>query len=144
MWSGSVAPRVRVEVHVMTKRLLILVVLAILIAAIVKKARSHRESEWHGLSESDARAKLDAKLPSRIPADKRSVISDKVITKMRDRGVISEAGEVTGEPSGVADTTADTTAEAAAATARGQLDDTAVEAIDLRDGASKASEHAQN
>lgn len=82
----------------MNKKLLI--VLALLIAAgaaCAKKMKSERASEWHGLTESEARSKLDAKLPSKIPADKRLMISDKVVAKMRDRGVISEdsAGDTT-------------------------------------------------
>ena len=71
------------------KKPLILVALAVLIAVAIKKAKSKRESEWHGLTESDIRSKLDSKLPGRIPDDKRSAIADKVVTKMRDRGVIS-------------------------------------------------------
>ena len=71
------------------KKPLMLVALAVLIAVAIKKAKSQRESEWHGLTESDVRSKLDSKLPGRIPDDKRSAIADKVVTKMRDRGVIS-------------------------------------------------------
>lgn len=73
----------------MKKRLLLMIVLIGAIAAIVKAKAGH-ESGWHGLSESEARAKLDAKLPSKIPADKRAEISDKVVTKMRDRGVLAD------------------------------------------------------
>ncbi len=70
------------------KRLILLVALIVLVAAFAKKGKAHRESEWHGLSESEVRAKLDAKLPGKVPAEKRSAISDKVVAKMRDRGVI--------------------------------------------------------
>ena len=75
----------------MTKtRLILLMLLIVVIAACAKKTKPHRESQWHGLTESEARSKLDAKLPGKIPAEKRSAISDKVVSKMRDRGVISE------------------------------------------------------
>ena len=85
------------------KRLILLVLLVVMIAACAKKAKSHRESEWHGLTESEARSKLDAKLPGKIPAEKRSAISDKVVATMRDRGVISEDPAVPDDASGVID-----------------------------------------
>lgn len=85
------------------KRLILLVLLVVVIAACAKKAKSHRQSEWHGLTESEARSKLDAKLPGKIPAEKRSAISDKVVAKMRDRGVISEDPAVPNDVSDVAD-----------------------------------------
>ena len=86
----------------MTKnRLIVLVLLIGVIAACAKKATSHKESEWHGLTESEARAKLDAKLPGKIPAEKRDVISDKVVAKMRDRGVIVEDSVVPDDASGI-------------------------------------------
>jgi hypothetical protein len=85
------------------KRLIVLTLLIVVIAACGKKAKSHRESEWHGLTESEARSKLDAKLPGKIPAEKRSAISDKVVAKMRDRGVISEDPAVPDDASGVID-----------------------------------------
>ena len=67
-----------------------LMVAALLIAVAIKEVMSHRESEWRGLSESEARSGLDERLPSRIPDDKRAAISDKVVDKMRDRGVIRQ------------------------------------------------------
>ena len=85
------------------KRLILLVLLVAVIAACAKKAKSHRQSEWHGLTESEARSKLDAKLPGKIPAEKRKAISDKVVAKMRDRGVISEDPVVPNDVSAVAD-----------------------------------------
>jgi len=105
----------------MTKRrLLVAVVAAVLIAGCVKKMKSHRESEWHGLTETEARSKLEGKLPSRVPEDKRSAISDKVIAKMRDRGVISEDRDVADEPSETTET------------------------VDLRESAGEAAELAEN
>ena len=85
------------------KRLILLVVLIGVLAACAKKSKSHRESEWHGLTESEARSKLESKLPGKIPAEKRSAISDKVVAKMRDRGVISEDPAVPDDASGVID-----------------------------------------
>ena len=74
----------------MTKRRLMVMAAVLPIVVAIKKAMSHRESEWRGLSESEARSRLDEKLPSRIPDDKRAAISDKVVAKMRDRGVLRE------------------------------------------------------
>jgi hypothetical protein len=79
------------------KQSIVSLLLVLLIAACVKKAKSHRESEWHGLTETEARSKLDARLPGRIPDHKRSAISEKVVAKMRDRGVISKDPDVTDE-----------------------------------------------
>jgi hypothetical protein len=88
----------------MTKKRLILVVLLIAaVAACAKKSKSHRESEWHGLTESEARSKLETKLPDKIPAEKRSAISDKVVAKMRERGVISEDPAMPDDASDIAD-----------------------------------------
>jgi hypothetical protein len=72
------------------KRLIVLAVLIGVIALCARKAKSDRASEWHGLTESEVRSKLDEKLPSKLPAEKRGAISDKVVAKMRDRGVIQE------------------------------------------------------
>jgi hypothetical protein len=85
------------------KRLIVLTLLVVAIAACAKKAKSHRESEWHGLTESEARSKLETKLPGKIPAEKRSAISDKVVAKMRDRGVISEDPAGSNDASGITD-----------------------------------------
>lgn len=85
------------------KRLIVLVLVIAAIAACAKKGKSHRGSDWHGLTESEARSKLDAKLPDKIPAEKRSAISDKVVAKMRDRGVISDDAVVPDDASDIAD-----------------------------------------
>ena len=60
----------------------------------MRKLKARREAEWQGLTESEVRSKLDAKLPGKVPAEKRQVISDKVVSKMRDRGMISEDSAV--------------------------------------------------
>lgn len=76
----------------MSKKSLIVILLLIVVVAAVakKKSRAAGASEWQGLTESEARSKLDAKLPGRIPAEKRSAISDKVVGKMRERGVLAD------------------------------------------------------
>ncbi len=75
------------------KSLILILVLIVAIAAAAKKSKATRASEWHGLTESEARSKLDAKLPGKIPAEKRSAISDKVVGKMRARGVLVDAAD---------------------------------------------------
>lgn len=78
----------------MTKKRLILLVLLIAVIAnnvvAIKKLKARRESEWHGRTESEVRSMLDTKLPDKIPAEKRAAISDKVVSKMRERGVLGE------------------------------------------------------
>ncbi len=88
----------------MTKNRMILIALLIgAIAACAKMAKSRRESQWQGLTEREARSKLDAKLPGMIPAEKRSAISDKVVAKMRERGVLSDEPVVPDDASGLTD-----------------------------------------
>jgi len=70
------------------KKLLAMLGLRALAAAGTKRTKAHHESEWRGLTESEAHAKLDAKMPSRVPADKRTEIFDKVIGKMSERSLI--------------------------------------------------------
>ncbi len=116
----------------MTKRRLIMVAVVLLIVMAIKKPMLHRQSEWRGLSESEARLRLDAKLPSRIPDDKRAAISDKVVAKMRHKGMLSE--DVVDEPTTAETAASDTTAES--------TDDTADEAIDLADSERTTAETA--
>ena len=71
------------------KRLLILILLLGAIAALVKLA-SHNKQKWTGLSEAEVRDRLDARLPDRIPDEKRAEVADKVVSKMRDKGMLSE------------------------------------------------------
>ncbi len=73
----------------MKKRLLMVSALAGLIAFAIKSS-SKRRDEWHGLSEEEVRAKLEEKLPDRVPEDKRTAIADKVVSKMREKGVIGD------------------------------------------------------
>ena len=70
------------------------------------KAVSRQKSEWHGISESEARAKLDSRLPSRIPEERRTEIADKVVAKMRERGVLGDVDvDLTADDSEVSDAT---------------------------------------
>ena len=69
------------------KRLLIIAALVGVVLALAKK-RSVEQAAWQGLSETEARSRLDERLPSRIPDDTRAVISDRIVGRMREKGVI--------------------------------------------------------
>ena len=76
----------------MKKRLLLTLVVGAMIA-LVFLARSRRRAEWFGIGETEARAKLEARIPRRVPEEKRREVIDKVVAKMRDQGVIAEPPE---------------------------------------------------
>jgi hypothetical protein len=69
------------------------------------------KNEWSGLTEPEVRAKLDAKLAGRVEDEtKRREIGDKVITGMRDKGLLRETDTAEGNGS-VAAATGDTSAD---------------------------------
>jgi hypothetical protein len=63
-----------------------------LVALAVRKGSQQRE-EWHGLTETDARERLDQRLPTRMPEDRRAAVTDKIVERMRDRGVLADEVE---------------------------------------------------
>jgi len=69
------------------KRLLIVATVIGLVACVAKK-RSAEQSSWQGLTEDQAREKLNDKLPGKMPEEKREMVADKIVSKMRDKGVI--------------------------------------------------------
>ena len=58
------------------------------IAAGVVKLMGAQKAQWHGLTETEARAKLDAKLPAKVEGEKRTEVTDKIIGAMKDKGVL--------------------------------------------------------
>ena len=80
------------------KKLLKLALLIGGIAAVAKLVGA-KKAEWEGLTESEVRAKLDSRLPDRMPPEKQAAVADKVVGKMRERGVLREEAE-TPEPEG--------------------------------------------
>jgi hypothetical protein len=71
------------------KKLLTVVLLVAVVAAIAKMVMM--KQEWSGLSETQVRDKLDAGLSRKVDdVDKRQEIADKVVTAMKDKGVIRE------------------------------------------------------
>jgi hypothetical protein len=76
------------------KKLLKLTLIVGGIAAVAKLVTA-RKAEWQGLTESQVREKLDSRLPGRIPDEKRAAVADKVVSKMKERGVLPEQDEAT-------------------------------------------------
>jgi hypothetical protein len=56
--------------------------------AAVTKVVASKKQEYYGLTESEARAKFEAKLGPRIGDEKASEIADQVIPRLKDSGVI--------------------------------------------------------
>lgn len=84
---------------------------------LVAKLVTAKKAKWRDLTESDVREKLDSRLAGRVPDEKRAVIADKVVSKMRERGVLRAEQEPTppsdghGEGSGSGDAAADAETE---------------------------------
>ncbi|MDH3680622.1 MAG: hypothetical protein OEV40_11795 [Acidimicrobiia bacterium] len=79
------------------------------VGAVVKKILGERTAEWQGLTGAEVRQKLEDRIPSRVPDDRRTAVADRVVAKMRDRGALvdedderpgaeSDAGGTTEEP----------------------------------------------
>jgi hypothetical protein len=66
--------------------------------AFAAKLMEAKKAEWEGMTEPDVRAKLDARLPEKVPADKRAEIADKIVGKMREKGVLAEDAPASEEP----------------------------------------------
>lgn len=76
--------------------------LALVVAgvAVVAKLVTSKKAAWHGLTEVELRQKLDSRLPSQMPDEKRASVADKVVANMHKRGVIREDEPATaGSPS---------------------------------------------
>ncbi len=69
-----------------------LIKLALVVGAVAVAARliSAKKAEWEGLTESQIRDKLDARIPDRVPEKKRAAVADKVVAAMRFRGKLVE------------------------------------------------------
>ncbi len=88
---------------------LIKLALIVGVVAFAAKLVAAKKSEWHGLTESEVRDKLDSRLPGKVPDAKRAVIADKVVSKMRERGVLREEPEASSETEADAEPQEDTT-----------------------------------
>ncbi len=58
--------------------------------AVASKFAASKKAEWTGMTESQVRAKMDARLPSEMPDDKREMVKDKVVSGLRDKGMLSD------------------------------------------------------
>ena len=69
-----------------------LIKLALMVGAVAVAAHfvGAKKAEWEGLTESQVRDKLDARMPDRVPDEKRAAVADKVIAAMRSRGKLVE------------------------------------------------------
>ena len=65
-----------------------LIKFAMVLGAIAVAARlvSGKMDELKGLTESEVREKIDARMPERMPEDKRAEVADKIVSKLRERG----------------------------------------------------------
>jgi len=70
------------------KRLFKILIVVGLVAGAAKLMEAQKK-EWQGLTETQARAKIDAKLPSKMPGEKRAEVTDKIVGAMKDKGVLS-------------------------------------------------------
>lgn len=105
------------------KKKLIGVALIVGAAAVAAKLMAGKKQEWQGLSEAEVRERMEQRMPSRVPEEKRAAATDKVVTKMRERGMLreepaepvpdaeGEAAEATGEEAGEMDTTTEESEE---------------------------------
>ncbi len=96
------------------KRLLLLAVIVAIIAMVIRQGRARR-NEWHGLTEAEARARLEQRFPGVIPEERRDAMTDTIVSKMRDRGVLADEAAPTAETIDLTSSTAETSAEGAAA-----------------------------
>lgn len=78
----------------MKKKLMFLAALTGIAAVLVRK-RAAGSSEWRGLTEAEARQKLNDRFPDVVPDDKREVVTEKIVSKMRDKGVIVDDVDLT-------------------------------------------------
>ena len=74
----------------MSKKRLMLIAAVVLIVVADKKAAEMDRSGWKGLSEAEARSKLNTKLPARLPDEVRAQVTDKIVATMREKGEIRE------------------------------------------------------
>jgi hypothetical protein len=95
---------------VVVKKLLKLALLVGAIAA-VSKLVTAKKAEWQGLSEAEVREKLDSQLPGKMPGEKRDAVAEKVVSKMRDHGVLREEDEAADVAAGNGNAAADSDTE---------------------------------
>ena len=73
-----------------------LVMFALIVGAVALLARlvAAQKAKWQGLTESEVRDKIESGLPKQVPSEKRDEIADKVVTGMREGGVLGDEDEL--------------------------------------------------
>ena len=69
------------------KKYLLIAALVGAAALIVKKLMSGRD-DWTNLTEDEARQRLRDRFPDRMPDDKKEVVTDKIVSVMKEKGAI--------------------------------------------------------
>jgi len=85
-----------------------LIGVALIVGAIATAAKlmASKKEEWQGLSEAEVRQRVEQRMPGRVPDEKRAAVADKVVSKMRERGVLAEEiGEAAPSSESAADET---------------------------------------
>ena len=95
---------------------------------------AQQKQKWYGISESEARAKLEGKLSPRMGEDQAAQVADQVISKLKEKGVIKAD-----EPADIVDA-AEAVADDAAEAAGDTADDNADAAEDEADAVADAVE----
>ena len=72
-----------------------IVMFALIVGAIafLAKLAAAQKAKWEGLTESEVRDKIESGLPKQVPSEKRAEIADKVVTGMREGGVLGDEEE---------------------------------------------------
>ena len=69
------------------KKYLLIAALVGAVALVVKKLMSSRD-DWTNLTEDEARQRLRDRFPDRLPDDTKEVVTDKIVSKMKEKGAI--------------------------------------------------------
>ena len=69
-----------------------LVMFALIVGAVafLAKLAAAQKAKWEGLTESEVRDKIESGLPKQVSSEKRTEIADKVVTGMREGGVLGD------------------------------------------------------
>lgn len=93
------------------KKLFKLAVFAGIVAGVAKLIQA-KKAEWSGLSEAQVREKLDTTIGSKVDdPEKMAEIGDKVVAKMKERGMIEPAPAEEGNGGASADAADEAPAE---------------------------------
>lgn len=95
------------------KKFLFIAVVVGVVAFVAKKITAGRD-DWTNLTEEEARQRLNDRFPDRMPEEKKEVVTEKIVSKMREKGAIIDLTE--SDETDATDDEAAAPAEEAAAT----------------------------